>query len=66
MLQQICALSSKLNDRGRDGNLSRLGEQGDAFHPLGDMIHHYQDNSLLHGARVPENLEISKGPADPE
>ena len=23
-------------------------------------------NSLLHGARVPEILEISKGPADPE
>ena len=23
-------------------------------------------NSLLHGARVPENLDISKGPADPQ
>ena len=47
-------------------DLSRLGGQGDASTHLVNWSTITRTNSLLHGARVPANLEISKGPADPE
>ena len=46
----------ELIDRSRDGNLSRLGGQRDAFHPLGDMVHHQQDKLIT---------ALGKGPRKP-
>ena len=53
----------ELIHRRRDGNLSRLG--GHSTH-LVNWSTIPRMNSLLHGARVPENIEISNGPANPE
>ena len=30
-------------ERRRGGNISRLGGQGDAFRPLGELVHHHQE-----------------------
>ena len=42
--------------------------EGNGMHST-DLVNWFaitRTNLSLHGARVPENLEISKGPADPE
>ena len=48
----------ELIDRSRDGNLSRLGGQRDAFHPLGELVHYHQDELIAargKGSRKPRD-----------